>query len=195
MKFGNENLKIKFLSLVVAVEFNLSLKSVENVTTVSTLRVIDKICRDNGATEVCSIKLIFSFVLFIRAFREIHIQTKENVLLWLLYEKEFKYKKRTANKVCVPPILLLNIARVACAAIYFEFVSFYSEVEQSLAGLISDRATDEVVEALTRYRRGLGISDSPSMHFDDHQTPDVVRSRSSQVSRRFSDRKRHFSVT
>lgn len=55
-------------------------------------------------------------------------------------------------------------------------------MEQSLAGLISDRATDEVVEALTRYRRGLGISDSPSMHFDDHQTPDVVRSRSSQVS-------------
>lgn len=64
----------------------------------------------------------------------------------------------------------------------FTFVSIYSEVEQSLAGLISDRATDEVVEALTRYRRGLGISDSPSMHFDDHQTPDVVRSRSSQVS-------------
>lgn len=62
------------------------------------------------------------------------------------------------------------------------FVLIHSEVEQSLAGLISDRATDEVVEALTRYRRGLGISDSPSMHFDDHQTPDVVRSRSSQVS-------------
>lgn len=62
------------------------------------------------------------------------------------------------------------------------FVPICSEVEQSLAGLISDRATDEVVEALTRYRRGLGISDSPSMHFDDHQTPDVVRSRSSQVS-------------
>lgn len=50
-----------------------------------------------------------------------------------------------------------------------------------MAGLISDRATDEVVDALTRYRRGLGISDSPSMHLDDPQTPDVVRSRSNQV--------------
>lgn len=66
--------------------------------------------------------------------------------------------------------------------IFLSFFQIHSEVEQSLAGLISDRATDEVVEALTRYRRGLGISDSPSMHFDDHQTPDVVRSRSSQVS-------------
>lgn len=51
-----------------------------------------------------------------------------------------------------------------------------------MAGLISDRATDEVVEALTRYRRGLGIADSPSIHFDDPGTPDVVRSRSSQVT-------------
>lgn len=59
---------------------------------------------------------------------------------------------------------------------------FYSEVEQSLAALISDRATDEVVDALTRYRRGLGITDSPSMHFEDPQTPDVVRSRTSRVS-------------
>lgn len=55
-----------------------------------------------------------------------------------------------------------------------------SEVEQTLAGLIADRATDEVVEALTRYRRGLGIADSPSIHFEDAETPDVVRSRSSQ---------------
>lgn len=54
-------------------------------------------------------------------------------------------------------------------------------MEQTLAGLIADRATDEVVEALTRYRRGLGIADSPSIHFEDAETPDVVRSRSSQV--------------
>ncbi|XP_037044031.1 F-actin-uncapping protein LRRC16A isoform X5 [Bradysia coprophila] len=67
-----------------------------------------------------------------------------------------------------------------------EIMNKISEVEQSLAGLISDRATDEVVEALTRYRRGLGISDSPSMHFDDHQTPDVVRSRSSQDTMGFA---------
>lgn len=60
-----------------------------------------------------------------------------------------------------------------------------SEVEQSLAGLIADRATDEVVEALTRYRRGLGIADSPSIHFEDAETPDVVRSRSSQDSMGF----------
>lgn len=69
--------------------------------------------------------------------------------------------------------------------LYSFFFFFSSEIEQSLAGLISDRATDEVVEALTRYRRGLGINDSPSMHFEDPQTPDVIRSRSSQVSLRF----------
>lgn len=57
----------------------------------------------------------------------------------------------------------------------------HSEVEQSLAALISDRATDEVVDALTRYRRGLGITDSPSMHFEDPQTPDVVRSRTNRI--------------
>ena len=55
-------------------------------------------------------------------------------------------------------------------------------MEQTLAGLISDRATDEVVEALTRHRKGLGIQDSPHSILDDPQTPDVVRSRSSQVS-------------
>lgn len=65
------------------------------------------------------------------------------------------------------------------------FIAIYcylcSEVKQSLAGLIADRATDEVVEALTRYRRGLGIADSPSIHFEDADTPDVIRNRSSQV--------------
>lgn len=65
--------------------------------------------------------------------------------------------------------------------VFFLLITFYSEVEQSLAGLISDRATDEVVDALTRYRRGLGITDSPSMQIEDPQTPDIVRSRSNQV--------------
>ncbi|XP_030572962.1 uncharacterized serine-rich protein C215.13 isoform X5 [Drosophila novamexicana] len=54
-----------------------------------------------------------------------------------------------------------------------------NEIEQSLAAAISDRATDEVLEALTRYRRGLGISESPSVLLDEPQTPDIVRSRSS----------------
>lgn len=57
-----------------------------------------------------------------------------------------------------------------------------SEIEQSLAAAISDRATDEVLEALTRYRRGLGIADSPSVMLDEPQTPDIVRSQSSHVS-------------
>lgn len=57
---------------------------------------------------------------------------------------------------------------------------FFSEVEQSLAGLISDRATDEVLEALTRYKRGMGIPDSPNIAHND--APDIVRSRSSHVS-------------
>lgn len=51
-----------------------------------------------------------------------------------------------------------------------------------MAASISDRATDEVLEALTRYRRGLGIADSPSVMLDEPQTPDIVRSRSSHVS-------------
>jgi leucine-rich repeat-containing protein 16 len=55
-----------------------------------------------------------------------------------------------------------------------------SEVEQSLAGLISDRATDEVLEALTRYKRGMGIPDSPNTTLE--LAPDIVRSRSSHVS-------------
>lgn len=50
-----------------------------------------------------------------------------------------------------------------------------------MASLISDRATDEVLEALTRYKRGLGISDSPHSFIEDPQTPDTTRSRSSQV--------------
>lgn len=53
-------------------------------------------------------------------------------------------------------------------------------MEQSLAGLISDRATDEVLEALTRYKRGMGIPDSPNT--THNETPDIVRSRSSHVS-------------
>lgn len=59
-----------------------------------------------------------------------------------------------------------------------------SEVEQSLAGLISDRATDEVLEALTRYKRGMGIPDSPNTTLNDSLPPDIVRSRSSHVSPR-----------
>lgn len=62
---------------------------------------------------------------------------------------------------------------------------FYSEVEQSLAISISDRATDEVIEALTRCRRGLDISDSQTVQFENAETPDIVRSRSSQDSMGF----------
>lgn len=63
----------------------------------------------------------------------------------------------------------------------FKCIFNYSEIEQSLSVAIQDRATDEVLEALTRYRRGLGISDSPSVLLDEPQTPDIVRSRSSHV--------------
>ena len=70
--------------------------------------------------------------------------------------------------------------------IYLSLISIVlftsSEIEQSLAAAISDRATDEVLEALTRYRRGLGIAESPSVLLDEPQTPDIVRSRSSHVS-------------
>ena len=62
------------------------------------------------------------------------------------------------------------------------FISYFSELEQSLAGLIADRATDEVLEALTRYKRGLGIPDSPNNTLNNQITPDIVRSRSSHVS-------------
>lgn len=63
--------------------------------------------------------------------------------------------------------------------------SVYSEVEQSLASTISDRATDEVIEALTRCRRGLDISDTHTATFENAETPDIVRSRSSQDSMGF----------
>lgn len=67
--------------------------------------------------------------------------------------------------------------------VLFNFVC--SEVEQNLASAISDRATDEVIEALTRCRRGLDISDSQTATFDNAETPDIVRSRSSQDSMGF----------
>ncbi|XP_059224690.1 F-actin-uncapping protein LRRC16A isoform X2 [Stomoxys calcitrans] len=54
-----------------------------------------------------------------------------------------------------------------------EIMNKVSEIEQSLAASISDRATDEVLEALTRHRRGLGIADSPSVMLDEPQTPDI----------------------
>ncbi|KRF80055.1 uncharacterized protein Dvir_GJ20258, isoform C [Drosophila virilis] len=63
-----------------------------------------------------------------------------------------------------------------------EIMNKVGEIEQSLAAAISDRATDEVLEALTRYRRGLGISESPSVLLDEPQTPDIVRSRSSHAT-------------
>lgn len=51
---------------------------------------------------------------------------------------------------------------------------------------IADRATDEVIEALTRCRRGLDISDSQTVAFENSETPDIiVRSRSSQDSMGF----------
>lgn len=61
-----------------------------------------------------------------------------------------------------------------------------SEIEQSLASLISDRATDEVLDALTRYRRGLGITDTPSVQLCKPHSIDVKSStrhnEASQVS-------------
>ncbi|XP_026842617.1 F-actin-uncapping protein LRRC16A isoform X3 [Drosophila persimilis] len=60
-----------------------------------------------------------------------------------------------------------------------EIMNKVGEIEQTLAAAISDRATDEVLEALTRYRRGMGIAESPSVLLDEPQTPDIVRSRSS----------------
>ncbi|CAM6031538.1 unnamed protein product, partial [Sphagnum compactum] len=47
------------------------------------------------------------------------------------------------------------------------------EIEQNLASLISDRATDEVLEALTRYKRGLGIPENDSP-FDDTLISDIA---------------------
>lgn len=54
-----------------------------------------------------------------------------------------------------------------------------------MANLIADRATDEVIEALTRYRRGLDIDVNKIVHMDSAETPDIVRSRSSQDSMGF----------
>lgn len=63
-----------------------------------------------------------------------------------------------------------------------EIMSGVSEAEQALAILISDRATDEVLEALIRYKKGLGISDSSHSYGNNIQTPDTPRSRSCQGS-------------
>ncbi|XP_055602559.1 F-actin-uncapping protein LRRC16A isoform X2 [Uranotaenia lowii] len=62
-----------------------------------------------------------------------------------------------------------------------EIMNRISEVEQAMASLISDRVTDEVLDALTRYKRGTNTMDSPHSLADDPQTPDT-RSRSSQGS-------------
>ncbi|XP_044317680.1 F-actin-uncapping protein LRRC16A isoform X2 [Drosophila rhopaloa] len=85
-------------------------------------------------------------------------------------------RKGLAERLVVPEeflqICLLNNAGS-------EIMNKVGEIEQSLAAAISDRATDEVLEALTRYRRGMGIAESPSVLLDEPQTPDIVRSRSS----------------
>ncbi|KQS70923.1 F-actin-uncapping protein LRRC16A isoform X4 [Drosophila erecta] len=85
-------------------------------------------------------------------------------------------RKALAERLVVPEeflqICLLNNAGS-------EIMNKVGEIEQSLAAAISDRATDEVLEALTRYRRGMGIAESPSVLLDEPQTPDIVRSRSS----------------
>lgn len=57
-----------------------------------------------------------------------------------------------------------------------------SEIEQNLASIISDRATDEVLEALTRYKRGLGLPENESPYDDSIFGSDIVRSQSSHVS-------------
>uniref|UniRef100_A0A182QLT5 CARMIL pleckstrin homology domain-containing protein n=1 Tax=Anopheles farauti TaxID=69004 RepID=A0A182QLT5_9DIPT len=62
-----------------------------------------------------------------------------------------------------------------------EVMNRISEVEQSLASLISDRATDEVLEALTRYRKGLGIAEGgPLSYADDLHSLDGSKHNSSQ---------------
>ncbi|KMY92067.1 F-actin-uncapping protein LRRC16A isoform X2 [Drosophila mauritiana] len=85
-------------------------------------------------------------------------------------------RKALAERLVVPEeflqICLLNNAGS-------EIMNKVGEIEQSLAAAISDRATDEVLDALTRYRRGMGIAESPSVLLDEPQTPDIVRSRSS----------------
>uniref|UniRef100_A0A182P0L2 CARMIL C-terminal domain-containing protein n=1 Tax=Anopheles epiroticus TaxID=199890 RepID=A0A182P0L2_9DIPT len=61
-----------------------------------------------------------------------------------------------------------------------EVMNRISEVEQSLASLISDRATDEVLEALTRYRKGLGIAEGPLSYTEDLLSLDGSKNNSSQ---------------
>uniref|UniRef100_A0A182JPL6 CARMIL_C domain-containing protein n=1 Tax=Anopheles christyi TaxID=43041 RepID=A0A182JPL6_9DIPT len=61
-----------------------------------------------------------------------------------------------------------------------EVMNRISEVEQSLASLISDRATDEVLEALTRYRKGQGIAEGPLSYTDDLHSLDGSKHNSSQ---------------
>ncbi|CRK88349.1 CLUMA_CG002127, isoform A [Clunio marinus] len=88
------------------------------------------------------------------------------------------------RKTCEERLIIsddfLQACIVNCAG--GEVMNKISEVEQSLAGLISDRATDEVLEALTRYKRGMGIPDSPNTTLNDSLPPDIVRSRSSHDS-------------
>ncbi|XP_030374921.1 F-actin-uncapping protein LRRC16A isoform X2 [Scaptodrosophila lebanonensis] len=86
-------------------------------------------------------------------------------------------RKVLSERLVVPEDFLQNCLLNNAGS---EIMNKVGEIEQSLAATISDRATDEVLEALTRYRRGLGISESPSvMLLDEPQTPDIVRSRSS----------------
>uniref|UniRef100_A0A336K1P9 CSON012992 protein n=1 Tax=Culicoides sonorensis TaxID=179676 RepID=A0A336K1P9_CULSO len=59
-----------------------------------------------------------------------------------------------------------------------EIINKINEIEQNMASTISDRATDEVLEALTRYKRGLGIPENDSP-FDDTMVSDIIRSQSS----------------
>uniref|UniRef100_A0A1B0BW25 CARMIL C-terminal domain-containing protein n=1 Tax=Glossina palpalis gambiensis TaxID=67801 RepID=A0A1B0BW25_9MUSC len=85
-------------------------------------------------------------------------------------------RKMLSERLLIPEDFLQNCLLNNAGS---EIMNRVSEIEQSLAATISDRATDEVLEALTRYRRGLGIADSPSILLDEPQTPDIVRSRSS----------------
>lgn len=63
-----------------------------------------------------------------------------------------------------------------------EIMNRVNEVEQELACFINERSTDEVMEALSRYKRGMGIPDSPNTTLDDDSFPDMIRSRSSHDS-------------
>ncbi|XP_037955118.1 F-actin-uncapping protein LRRC16A isoform X2 [Teleopsis dalmanni] len=88
-------------------------------------------------------------------------------------------RKALSERLVIPEDFLQNCLLNNAGS---EIMNKVGEIEQSLAAAISDRATDEVLEALTRYRRGLGIADSPSVLLDEPQTPDIVRSRSSHDS-------------